>query len=134
MPEIVRHLVLALSGHVRRLHQDGVSAPREVEELTYFLVRLARSRHDPPSSASGCENGKDARTLDRLLLTKGEAAERLSVSVRTIERLAASGRLPQVHVERLARFRVTDLVAYVDSLEEWPAPDSAVDNHGSRLV
>ena len=55
---------------------------------------------------------------DRLLVTKAEAAERLGVSVRTIERLVATGRLPQVHVERLARFRVSDLEAYVNSLAE----------------
>ena len=53
---------------------------------------------------------------DRLLLTKGEVAERLSVSVRTIERLVATGRLQQVYVERSARFRVGDLETYVDSL------------------
>ena len=53
---------------------------------------------------------------DRLLITKGEVAERLSVSVRTIERLVATGRLPQVYVERSVRFRVKDLEAYVNNL------------------
>ena len=106
--------------------------PREVDELTYFLVRLARIRQDPPISASGCESSRDARMPDRLLVTKGEVAERLGVSVRTVERLVASGRLPQVHVERLARFRVADVVTYVNSLAEWPARESAVDNHDDR--
>jgi len=55
---------------------------------------------------------------DRLLVTKAEAAEWLSVSIRTIERLVATGRLPQVHVERAVRFRVRDLRAYVDGLSE----------------
>ncbi|WP_158550664.1 helix-turn-helix domain-containing protein [Geodermatophilus sp. TF02-6] len=59
---------------------------------------------------------------DRLLVTKGEAAQRLSVSVRTIERLVAAGRLPLVHVERAARFRVSDLETYVHELSEMPAP------------
>ena len=59
---------------------------------------------------------------DRLLITKGEAAERLGVSIRTVERLVAAGRLRQLHVERLARFRVSDLEAYVDSLAEGAAP------------
>jgi len=53
---------------------------------------------------------------DRLLITKGEVAERLSVSVRTIELLVATGRLPQVYVERSVRFRVKDLEAYVNNL------------------
>jgi excisionase family DNA binding protein len=129
VPEVVRHLTLALSGYVRRLHQDGLSAPRDVEELTYFLVCLARIRHDPPLSASDSARGKDARMPDRLLVTKGEAAERLGVSVRTVERLVATGRLPQVHVERLARFRVSDLEAFVDSLTEVHGPDGKSDNH-----
>ena len=55
---------------------------------------------------------------DQLLITKGEAAERLGVSVRTLERLVATGRVPQVHIERLARFRVKDLESYVDGLPE----------------
>ena len=65
---------------------------------------------------------------DRLLVTKAEAAERLGVSVRTIERLVATGRLPQVHVERLARFRVSDLEAYVNSLAEnrLPTPTQGI--------
>ena len=65
---------------------------------------------------------------DRLLVTKSEAAERLSVSVRTVERLVATGSLPQVHVGRLPRFRVSDLEAYVRSLcqQQEPQPDSEV--------
>ena len=53
----------------------------------------------------------------RLLITKSEAAEQLGVSVRTIERLITSGRLPLVHVEGAARVRVADLGAYVQSLD-----------------
>ena len=59
---------------------------------------------------------------DLLLITKGEAAERLGVSIRTVERLVATGRLRQVRIERLARFRVSDLEAYVDGLAEDAAP------------
>jgi excisionase family DNA binding protein len=40
-----------------------------------------------------------------MLVTKHEAAQLLRVSVRTVERLVAAGRLQQVQVERLARFR-----------------------------
>lgn len=52
----------------------------------------------------------------RLLITKSEAAEQLGVSLRTIERLIAAGRLPLVHVEGAARVRVADLGAYVQGL------------------
>jgi excisionase family DNA binding protein len=61
---------------------------------------------------------------DRLLVSKGEAAERLGVSVRTVERLVATGHLRQVHIERLARLRVSDLEAYVDSLTDNADPRS----------
>lgn len=68
---------------------------------------------------------------DRLLITKGEVAERLSVSVRTIERLVATGRLQQVYVERSARFRVKDLEAYVNSLAgSHPISDDVKANNG----
>jgi len=49
-------------------------------------------------------------------VTKAEAADQLGVSVRTVERLIAAGRLPLVHVEGAARLRVADLEAYVDAL------------------
>lgn len=128
-PEVLKHLSRALSVHVRRLHQEGLPVPREVEELAVFLARLARIRQDPPAPAGELERVHDARMPDRLLVTKAEAAERLGVSVRTIERLVAAGRLPQVHVERLARFRVSDLETFVDSLAEGQAPDGNSGNH-----
>ena len=127
LPDIVRHMSLTLFGLVRRMHQEGQPVPREVEELTAFLVYLARFRLDPSAPAGMLGSAHDAGVPDRLLVTKGEAAERLGVSVRTIERLVAAGRLRQVHVERLARFRVSDLEAYVNSLAEDGASDS--ENH-----
>jgi excisionase family DNA binding protein len=114
--ETVRHVTLALSRHVRHLHLEGVPVPREVEELTSFLVHLARVRQAPPALADTSETDHHAHVPDRLLVAKHEAAERLGVSVRTVERLVAAGRLRQVQVERLARFRVSDLTAYVHGL------------------
>jgi excisionase family DNA binding protein len=72
----------------------------------------------------------DSSTVSgRLLITKSEAAEQLGVSLRTIERLIAAGRLPLVHVAGAARVRVADLGAYVQSLDADPrtAPSSAED-------
>jgi hypothetical protein len=51
----------------------------------------------------------------------------LGVSVRTIERLVATGRPRQVHVERLARCRVRDLEAYVDGPDEGAGTDVGSD-------
>ena len=105
--------------------------PREVEELANFLVRLARIRQDPPTLADGVRTAPYARMPDRVLVSKGAAAERLGVSVRTIERLAATGRLRQVHVE--ARFRVSDLEVYLNSLAENAAPGSGIPGDGHRV-
>lgn len=127
LPEVLRHLTMALSGHVQRLRLEGFVVPRELEDLTCLLTYLARSRQEPPPSAVRDELRHDGRMPDRLLVTKAEAAERLGVSLRTVERLAATGRLKQVHVERSARIRVKDLESYVDSLAEptGAAPASA---------
>lgn len=54
--------------------------------------------------------------VSALLVTKREAATMLGVSVRTVERLIASGRLPVVHVEGASRIRVNDLNAFVEGL------------------
>jgi excisionase family DNA binding protein len=123
LPELVRHLTFALANHVRRRHQETLPVPLEVEELTAFLVRLARIRQDPSTLADQGATSLYTRLPDRLLVSKDEAAAQLGVSVRTVERLVATGRLRQVHVERLARFRVSDLEAYVNSLSEDTAPD-----------
>lgn len=114
--EIFRHVTVALSRHVWRMRQEALPVPDEVEELAAFLMHVARVR--PTSTLPENDEGIHCvRAQDRLLVTKGEAAERLGVSVRTVERLVATGRLPQVHVERLARFRVKDLETYVDCLD-----------------
>jgi excisionase family DNA binding protein len=130
VPNVVCLLALALSGYVRRQRQEGQCAPPEIEELTAFLVHLARMRQDASLPASRPAVAHYAPVPERLLVTKGEAAERLGVSVRTIERLVATGRLRQVHVERLARFRVSDLETFVNSLVESDGTDTT--NHAGQ--
>jgi excisionase family DNA binding protein len=123
-PEIIWHAMLAMTRHVRQLHHEGLPVPREVEELAVLLMQLAKTRQDPPALAGSSGTTHYAPMPDRLLVTKSEAAERLGVSVRTIERLVASDQLRQVHIERLARFRVSDLEAYVNSLGQDQGPGS----------
>jgi excisionase family DNA binding protein len=96
--------------------------PTEVEELASLLTRCVSSRPQASPVDSGDDAAHSRRVPDRLLVTKSEAAERLSVSVRTIERLVAAGRLRLVHVERAARFRVSDLEKYVHDLSEGQVP------------
>ena len=125
--EIVRHIAFALCGHVRRLRQEGQFVPSEVMERAAFLSGLVSVRRDAPAAAKERPMLHDAAVPERLLVTKGEAAQRLCVSVRTIERLVATGRLRQVHVERWARFRIRDLEAYVDGLDEGAGTDIGSD-------
>ena len=118
LPEILKHLTIALCRHVRHLHQEGLAVPPEIEELAALLICIARTRQASPITAGEPAAAHHVRMPERLLVRKSEAAERLGVSVRTIERLVATRQLPQLNVERLARFRVSDLEAYVNSLTE----------------
>ena len=52
------------------------------------------------------------------LLTIRQAAERLAVSLRTLERLAASGELSAVRFGRSVRIDPEDLVAFVESRKQ----------------
>jgi hypothetical protein len=52
---------------------------------------FASTRQDPPARAHSGGQSHYERVVDRLLVTKAEAAEQLSVSVWTVERLAAMG-------------------------------------------
>jgi excisionase family DNA binding protein len=107
--------------------------PREVEELSALLTFLVSVRHHPPTVADGTIH--HARMSSRLLLTKSEAAERLGVSVRSIERLVASGQLPQVQLGGLARFRASDLEAFVSGLPRHSTPQAdgeLANDQGSR--
>ena len=121
-PRIIRHLALALPRHVRQLRRDGLPVPAEVDEWVAFLTQSVRVRPEQTVVDDDLGGPQPASVVARLLVTKAEAAERLSVSERTIERLVAAGRLPIVHVERAARIRVSDLEAFVHRLSEGRAP------------
>jgi excisionase family DNA binding protein len=128
--EILSHLATALIRHVRQLRHEGMRVPALVDELTAFLVQCVRSRLRTTPLDDPRGSNHDGRVAGRLLVTKAEAAEQLGVSVRTIERLVAAGRLPLVHVEGAARLRQADLEAYVDSLVTAPNPaDQGADVH-----
>jgi hypothetical protein len=104
----------------------GLGQPVWAEELAIFLVRLARTRQDPPVSADEYGMVHHRGMPDRLLVTKAEAAERLGVSVRTIERLVATGRLPQVRMFPAQSCRVTPMPSSARSMppinpsNSWP--------------
>jgi excisionase family DNA binding protein len=112
---VLTHLAVAIIRYTRQLRNDGLPVPPTLDELAAFLTMYVRSRHAATGVDGECGAPGDVPMMPRLLITKAEAAERLAVSVRTVERLITAGRLPLVHVEGAARLRVADLEAYVDA-------------------
>jgi excisionase family DNA binding protein len=100
-----------------------------IDELAAFLTLYVRTRQ-AATGVDGDYGTPHDVPVRRLLITKAEAAERLGISVRTVERLIAAGRLPLVHVEGAARLRVADLEAYVDALVPL---DTEQSEHGNEV-
>jgi excisionase family DNA binding protein len=123
--ELIAHLVIALSRYRRQLRVEGARVPAQIEDLISFLADRAKARHDVLMLDPWRAASDPPAMSRRLLITKSDAAEQLGVSLRTIERLIAAGRLPLVHVEGAARVRVADLEAYVQGLEAGGAPNSS---------
>ena len=113
---VLMHLALAITRYVRQLRMDGLAVPSILDELAAFLTLYVRTRQAATGVDGDHGTRGDVPVVRRLLITKAEAAEQLGISVRTVERLIAAGRLPLVHVEGAARLRVADLEAYVDAL------------------
>jgi excisionase family DNA binding protein len=114
--ELIAHLVIALSRYLRHLRAESARVPPQIEDLTTFLADRVRARRDVLLLDPWRAGFDPSAAPRRLLITKSDAAEQLGVSLRTIERLISSGRLPLVHVEGAARVRVSDLEAYVQGL------------------
>ena len=114
---VLTHLALAITRYVRQLRKDEIPVPPMIDELAAFLTLYVRTRQAVTGVDRTHSTSQDVPVLRRLLITKAEAADQLGVSVRTVERLIAAGRLPLVHVEGAARLRVADLHAYVDALD-----------------
>jgi excisionase family DNA binding protein len=88
----------------RRFQRNGVSWPVQLEAAWL----LATGRQKPP------ELDRPDHSADVVAMTYAEAARRLSVSGRTVERLVRSGALPTVGIGGCPRIRVGDLVGYVE--------------------
>ncbi len=127
---VLTHLALAINRYVRQLRKEGLPVPSMVEELGAFLTMYVRTRQAETGVNGDYGTLQVVPVVRRLLITKAEAAEQLGVSVRTVARLIAAGRLPLVHVEGAARVRVADLEAYVDSLVP---QDTAQSEHGDDV-
>jgi excisionase family DNA binding protein len=132
--EFMAHLALALTRYARHLRQDRLSVPPAIDELAALVLRCARARPTTTRVDDEEPRTQGGAVVRQLLLTKAEAAESLRVSVRTVERLIASGQLPLLHVEGASRLRLADVEAYVDSLSqaESAPPRAASERAGSR--
>jgi excisionase family DNA binding protein len=127
---VLAHLALAITRYVRQLRNEGLPVPSMVEELAAFLTMYVRTRPAATGVHGDYGTPQDVPVVRRLLITKADAAEQLGISVRTVHRLIAAGKLPLVHVEGAARLRVADLEAYVDSL----VPQDAAQSKGGDGV
>jgi excisionase family DNA binding protein len=113
-PLVSDQAVIAYAGRVlgefrRRCWRNGQAIPLELEALHAFLN--ATDRQTPPSFADAIS------TSDALVVKYSEAAKRLSVSLRGLQRLVSSGELPSVVVAGCRRITVRDLEAFVEGLD-----------------
>ncbi len=127
---VLTHLALAITRYVRQVRKDGLPVPSMVEELAALLTMYVRTHQAATGPTGDYCPPQDVPVVRRLLITKAEAAEQLGISVRTVHRLIAAGRLPLVHVEGAARLRVADLEAYVDALVP---PDTEQSERGNEV-
>ena len=121
MPEettsaVLAHLCIAITRYIRQLRKEGLPVPSMLDELAAYLTMYVRARQAATGVHGDYGTPQDVTVVPQLLITKADAAERLGISVRTVHRLIAAGKLPLVHVEGAARLRVADLEAYVDAL------------------
>ena len=127
---VLTHLALAITRYIRQLRKDELPVPSMVDELAACLTLYVRTRQAATGVDGDYGTPRDIPVVRRLLITKAEAAEQLGVSVRTVERLIAAGRLSLVHVEGAARLRVVDLEAYVNALVP---PDTEQSERGNEV-
>lgn len=123
--ELFAHLALALSRYVPEgqalARQNGLTVPPELLTMAERFAELSRdqsasTRQGATTLAPPAGTEQAGHMTNFPLLTKREAASSLRVSVRTLERLIASGALVAVKVEAATKVRRVDLDAYVAGL------------------
>lgn len=122
-PPLAGHVAVALARHRQALRREQLTVPDGFGDLLDAMTRLARQGRDTTDLASATDLSDYAPVPAPLLLTKAEAAEALSMSVRNLDRVVASGRLQAVRTGAASvRIRRVDLEAYVASLEPVSGP------------
>lgn len=120
--EFLAHLAIAVSLHEKNARRSSLVVPSELLALRDIALSLATERQAaPPVEPVAVRADDEDMPRDTILLTKRDAAAHLRVSVRTVDRLVASGALPTVTVSSSTRIRRCDLEEYVDNLNPGPS-------------
>lgn len=115
-----RWLALIFSFGVDAAARAGLRVPEEVLQAAEQLTNYVKARQGTTDVAAPGV-GVDVRAVaEPLLLTYAQAAGRLGVSRRTVERLVKAGSLMGTRVGGAARIRASDLAAYVEALGPRP--------------
>lgn len=118
---LAAHVSRALARYVpeaqREAAANGGEVPQALLAVAELLAFCATARHSAPHVADVGGPGEGGGMDGVLVLTRREAAARLRCSLRTVDRLIASGELPTVRLGNgPARVRAADLAAYVEGL------------------
>lgn len=102
----LRFVAQQLGDHRRRCAAAGVSWPVTLE-AAYLVASRRQPAPEIPEWTDGGENS---------LMTYADAAARLAISERSLDRLIAAGHLGTVSVGGAVRVRASDLAAYIATL------------------
>jgi excisionase family DNA binding protein len=115
--ELAGHLATAMRMHRDWAVRTGVRVPDGFAELEQGFTSRAR-RGQAGTELDDLWVLRQSADVTPRLLTYDQAATALSCSERQVKRLVADGALPAVRVGAgAARIRVTDLDAYVSTLQ-----------------
>ena len=109
--ELLAFVAHALARHARERQRNGQRVPPAALSVATWCLDAARSGTEAPK-VEPAESPAQAGPVERsLLLTIGEAAKLLSVSVRSIRNMLADGRLEPVQLGRSVRVRRVEVEA-----------------------
>ena len=111
--DVAEHFARALVWYARHERLNGRVVPTELLDVARYI--LAGSMRQHATNAGDERRADHAERMGNELLTKRETARALALSVRTVERLIASGELVAVRSGRSVRVRRTDLNAYIEA-------------------
>lgn len=113
---VLSHAAVALARYAKERRTDGVEVPGELDALAELLLNAVRPRPDATRVPLADDAAEAGVMFKSPLTTKAEAARALRRSVRTVERLIASGDLLAVQVMGATLIRRSDLDSYVAGL------------------